>query len=115
MSETASTTMAKTPQAGGAFHYAVTLTNTSLAPDLAIAVSGALIPVRDLLNGVTITQEADDVPCSHGELAEQDVLLAEGLTVESHLDTGNRHAVNARPAATAPAARSAMKQPDRSR
>jgi hypothetical protein len=54
---------------------------------------GVLIPVRYLLNGVTVTQETvEAVAYWHVELAKHAVLLAEGLPCESYLDTGNRSA-----------------------
>jgi hypothetical protein len=65
--------------------------NLVLSPDHAVAVGGVLIPVRHLLNGVTVVQQAaDEVRYFHVELPEHDVLLAEGLEVESYLDSGNR-------------------------
>jgi len=46
-----------------------------------------LIPVRCLVNGSTIVQvPVDRVTYHHVELAEHDVLLAEGLPAESFLD-----------------------------
>ncbi len=62
-----------------------------LSPDHALALDGALIPVRYLVNGRTIVQEpAEAITFWHVELDRHDVLLAEGLTAESFLDTGNR-------------------------
>jgi hypothetical protein len=64
-----------------------------LSPDHAVHMDGVLIPVRYLMNGCTIVQEAaDEVTYYHVELASHDVLLAEGLPCESYLDTGNRSA-----------------------
>jgi hypothetical protein len=64
-----------------------------LSPDHAVFVDGVLIPVRYLINGRTITQEAHvAVSYWHVELDRHDVLLAEGLPCESYLDTGNRGA-----------------------
>ena len=64
-----------------------------LSPDHSVFIDGALIPVRYLVNGRTIAQEACDVVAYwHVELAEHDVLDAEGLPAESYLDTGNRSA-----------------------
>jgi hypothetical protein len=64
-----------------------------LSPDHAVYVDGALIPVRYLVNGATVTQEMPDfVTYHHVELDRHDVLLAEGLPAESYLDTGNRSA-----------------------
>jgi hypothetical protein len=62
-----------------------------LSPDHAVFVRGVLVPVRMLVNGATIRQERRRrVTYWHVELAEHAVLLAEGLPVESYLDTGNR-------------------------
>ncbi len=62
-----------------------------LSPDHSVFVDGVLIPVRYLLNGASIVQEQwDAVTYWHVELDRHDVLLAEGLAVESYLDTGNR-------------------------
>jgi Hint domain len=62
-----------------------------LSPDHAVFVDGVLIPVRYLINGRSIVQvPVDDVTYYHVELPCHDVLLAEGLPVESYLDAGNR-------------------------
>ncbi|MDR3660502.1 MAG: Hint domain-containing protein [Mycobacterium sp.] len=64
-----------------------------LSPDHAVFIDGVLIPVRYLLNGATVVQEAASrVTYWHVELDHHDVLLAEGLACESYLDTGNRGA-----------------------
>jgi hypothetical protein len=70
-----------------------------LSPDHAVFAGGVLVPVRHLLNGASIAQEAvPRVTYWHVELAGPDgsachgVILAEGLPVESYLDTGNRAA-----------------------
>ena len=56
-------------------------------------VDGVLIPVRYLLNDATIAQVARaQVTYFHVELPAHGVLLAEGLPVESYLDSGNRSA-----------------------
>jgi hypothetical protein len=50
-----------------------------------------LIPVKYLLNGLNVTQTmVPEISYFHVELLEHDVLLAEGLPVESYLDTGDR-------------------------
>lgn len=75
----------------GAFGSGVPRRDLILSPDHAVLVEGALVPVRYLLNGATIVQEpAGTVTYFHVELEAHDVLLAEGLPVESYLDTGNR-------------------------
>ena len=64
-----------------------------LSPDHAVLVGGGLIPVRHLVNGSSISQQARDrITYWHVELAGHDILLAEGLAAESYLDTGNRDA-----------------------
>ena len=51
----------------------------------------ALIPVKHLINGATIAQvPIDFATYYHVELPRHTVLLAEGLAVESYLDTGDR-------------------------
>jgi collagen type I/II/III/V/XI/XXIV/XXVII alpha len=77
----------------GAFGPAQPRRDLVLSPDHAVFVDGALIPVRYLVNGVTIRQqEVNEVTYWHVELARHELLLAEGLACESYLDTGNRAA-----------------------
>ena len=63
-----------------------------LSPDHAVFVDGMLICVRQLVNGSTIRWERGwtAVDYYHVELDQHAILLAEGLTVESYLDNGNR-------------------------
>jgi T5SS/PEP-CTERM-associated repeat protein len=64
-----------------------------LSPDHAVFMDGVLIPVRYLLNGVSVaTAPAHEAHYFHVELDRHDVILAEGLPCESYLDTGNRSA-----------------------
>jgi hypothetical protein len=64
-----------------------------LSPDHAVLIGNSLIPVRYLLNGMSIVQEDPGrITYCHVELEQHDVLLAEGMAAESFLDTGNRHA-----------------------
>jgi hypothetical protein len=52
---------------------------------------GVLIPVKHLINGMTVRQVAvASITYFHVELAEHAVILAEGLAAESYLDTGDR-------------------------
>jgi hypothetical protein len=58
-----------------------------------VHVRNSLIPIRYLVNGATVVQEAvERVTYYHVELPAHDVILAEGLPAESFLDTGNRAA-----------------------
>jgi hypothetical protein len=60
-----------------------------LSPDHAVYWIDALIPVRCLMNGATITQTpVDQVTYYHFELKHHDVVLAEGMPAETYLDTG---------------------------
>jgi hypothetical protein len=62
-----------------------------LSPDHAVFVNNVLIPVKHLINGRTISQvQCDEVTYYHVELPQHSLLLAEGLSVESYLDTGDR-------------------------
>ena len=63
-----------------------------LSPDHAVFVEGVLVPVRYLVNGATIRCQTVRRPITyyHVELDGHDILLAEGLAVESFLDTGCR-------------------------
>jgi hypothetical protein len=63
-----------------------------LSPDHAVFVDGMLICVRQLVNGSTIRWQRGwtAVDYYHVEFDRHAILLAEGLTVESYLDTGNR-------------------------
>lgn len=75
----------------GAFAENVPRRDLLLSPDHAVFAEGVLIPVRHLINGISVHQEF--VPVAdyfHVELSTHDILLAEGLAVESYLDTGNR-------------------------
>lgn len=64
-----------------------------LSPDHSVFVEGVLIPVRFLVNGSTIQQmEADIVSYFHIELDRHEVVLADGLPVETYLETGGRKA-----------------------
>jgi hypothetical protein len=73
--------------AAGSFGPGRPHTDLFLSPDHAVYVNDALIPIRHLINGSTIAQvKVDRITYHHVELAEHDVLLAEGLPAESFLD-----------------------------
>ncbi|MCB8874248.1 Hint domain-containing protein [Acidisoma silvae] len=77
--------------AAGAFGPGLPLRDLYLSPDHAIFAEGVLIPVKHLINGSSITQEpVAAVTYFHVELTRHEVVLAEGLPVESYLDTGDR-------------------------
>jgi hypothetical protein len=75
----------------GAFAIDVPRRDLLLSPDHAVFADGVLIPVKHLINGITVRQECvATAEYFHVELAAHDILLAEGLAVESYLDSGNR-------------------------
>lgn len=80
--------------AAGAFGPGLPARDLWLSPDHAILDEDVLIPVRYLVNGSTIRPDAErtEVHYFHVELARHGVLYAEGLPVESYLDTGDREA-----------------------
>jgi hypothetical protein len=78
----------------GAFGPGVPHRDLFLSPDHAVFCEDVLIPVQCLINDTTVRQmpASGTVVYYHVELDRHDVLLAEGLAVESYLDTGNRAA-----------------------
>src|SRR5580658_1153527 len=73
----------------GAFGPGLPSRDLWLSPDHAVFVEGVLIPIHCLINGGTIRQiVVPEVTYYHVELPAHDVILAEGLPVESYLDTG---------------------------
>ena len=75
----------------GALGKNVPVRDLYLSPDHAVFVDGVLVPVNRLINGGSIAQvKRADVTYHHVELADHAVILAEGLTVESYLDAGDR-------------------------
>jgi hypothetical protein len=64
-----------------------------LSPDHSVFAEDVLIPIKYLINDTTIAQiEVDAIDYYHIELARHDVVFAEGLPVESYLETGGRNA-----------------------
>ena len=77
--------------AAGAFGRGMPEIDLYLSPDHAIFVDRVLIPIRLLIDGANIRQElVDRVTYHHIQLARHDVLLANGLPVESCVDAGAR-------------------------
>ena len=71
-----------------------------LSPEHAIFADGILIPVRHLVDGVAVVQaQVDAITYYHVEVDRHDLILANGLAVESYLDTGTRHHLGLHPAA----------------
>ena len=74
-----------------AFGRGMPATDLVLSPEHAVYVDQVLIPIRLLVNGRTVRQVlVDRITYHHIELAEHDVLLANGMPAESYLDTGDR-------------------------
>ena len=63
-----------------------------LSPNHAVMVNDTLVPIRLLVNEASIRQvPTEQVDYYHVELPQHDVILAEGLLVETYLDQGHRH------------------------
>ena len=76
----------------GAFGEDLPQRDVLLSPDHALFIDGALVPVKYLVNGANVRQEAvETVRYFHLELSSHDVIVADGLPVETYLDAGNRH------------------------
>jgi hypothetical protein len=77
--------------AAGAFGPHQPARDLLLSPEHAVLIDNVLIPIRYLLNGVTVAQEiVPSVSYFHVELDTHDVLLAEGLPAESYREIGHR-------------------------
>jgi hypothetical protein len=77
--------------AAGAFGVGLPRRDLWLSPDHAVYAHGVLIPVKHLINGMTIEQvPMEEVSYYHIELNQHDILHAEGVPAESYLDTGDR-------------------------
>jgi hypothetical protein len=61
-----------------------------LSPDHAVFIDAVLILVEHLINGGAIAQvPMDSIRYFHIKLPHHEIILAEGLTVESYLDAGD--------------------------
>ncbi len=76
----------------GAFGPGLPCRDLFLSPDHAVLCDGWLVPVRHLVDGVSVSVERSlrDPLYFHVELDAHDAVLAEGLPVESFLDTGGK-------------------------
>lgn len=73
-----------------AFGSGMPVNDLLLSPDHAVFVDRVLIPIRLLVNDYTVRQELLDRIAYHPvELAQHDVVLANGLPVESYVDIGD--------------------------
>jgi hypothetical protein len=74
-----------------AFGAGAPMRDLFLSPDHAVHAEGVLIPIKHLTNGVSVRQAGrDEIHYFHIELPRHEVILAEGLPVESYLDAGDR-------------------------
>jgi hypothetical protein len=64
-----------------------------VSADHGIAIDGHLVPARQLVNGVTITQtpRSGTVEFLHIDLGAHDLVMADGAWTESYLDMDNRN------------------------
>jgi hypothetical protein len=71
----------------GAFGDGLPHRDLWLSPNHSVFVENVLIPIKHLINGITIEQvPRNEVTYYHVELEHHDLLLAEGLPAESFLD-----------------------------
>ncbi len=76
----------------GALSDGVPRRDLLVTPEHCILVDGRLVPARMLVNGrsIFVDRSVGAFSFHHVELEQHGILIAEGLTAESYLDTGNR-------------------------
>ena len=76
----------------GAFGHNTPHRDLILSPDHSVFIDGGLVPLKLLVNDMSIVPEPTQpsVEYYHIETERHAIILAEGLTVETYLDTGNR-------------------------
>ena len=76
----------------GTFGDRMPLRDLDLSPEHAVFLDGVLTPIGELINGRSVQQmQVQSVAYHHIELDRHDVILAEGMPVESFMENGNRN------------------------